>query len=128
MTVIPPYEIYEETWRMSGWLNPFDADWTKFNRYDSMDIAYVEEIIGSMDEQIEMWGVDRNSSCHDVFIYFNAYIGSLKTFYCYILGVEYWSLWPYTGGSDKEIAEYALTLPVDWCSGTNDLFISLAFN
>jgi len=121
MTVIPPFFVYEETWRRSGTQSPFQVNWLNFK--EDCDLGYLEVIIKVMDEQIEMWGMNYISSFHEVFVYFNGYIESLKHFYCFVIGVTFESLWSEVGPTALELETYAQGLPKDWGLDTNELLI-----
>ena len=123
ITVIEPYFIYKETWRKSGFENPFEFDWTRFNPKSSCDVAYLEFVIGVMDEQIEIWGTNQASSFHIVFINFNTYIESLKHFFCWVCGIPFESEVTVLAPANDTIEKMAVGFPSDWGLDDNDLFI-----
>lgn len=82
-TLIPSYETYDNTWRRALWVNPFEVNWSAYDRYDAFLSGYIDTLLSTMEEHVGMWGVDENSAGTEVFRCYNEFLSTLKRYYEY---------------------------------------------
>ena len=81
-TVIPSYTAYGTTWRSAGYMNPFDVLWLDYDQQDRLAARYIQVVIGTLNEQLELWKDDEAKLC-PVYTHVERFVESLERLYSY---------------------------------------------
>ena len=80
LTFIPSYSNYSENWSKSLLVNPFEFNWNDHSTYDMFTFDYMDSIIKTMSEQLDLWTSDGIGVDSEVVYFFGIFLDALKDF------------------------------------------------